>query len=92
MGGGLTQGTCFTMKTYTVYMYTVLASHPEEETHNLGTRLTTLSLSLYLMDAGMRLLHSLCITEVSFSSVRMGRPEKQNHHYGAVAGGDAITM
>ena len=32
-------------------------------------------LSLYLMVTGMRLLHSLCITDVSFNSVRTGRPE-----------------
>ena len=36
---------------------------------------TRLSLSLYLMVTGMRLLHSLCITDVSFNSVRTGRPE-----------------
>ena len=32
-------------------------------------------LSLYLMVTGMRLLHSLWITDVSFNSVRTGRPE-----------------
>ena len=31
-------------------------------------------LSLYLMVTGMRLLQSLCITDVSFNSVRTGRP------------------